>query len=89
MGGKAKGKPKKTAPCNRKYLQEATPTSSANQSMAEQTEHQATGIKEPTLANEIQGPLLNGKRGLSVRNGVLLYMPLIRPLMDYVCPAWR
>jgi len=25
----------------------------------------------------------------SVRNGVLLYKQLIRPLMDYACPSWR
>jgi len=35
------------------------------------------------------GPLLNRKSDLSVRNGVLLYKQLIRPLMDYVSPAWR
>jgi hypothetical protein len=35
------------------------------------------------------GPLLNRKGDLSVRNGVLLYKQLIRPMMDYVCPAWR
>ena len=35
------------------------------------------------------GPLLNRRSDLSVRNGVLLYKQLIRPLMDYVCPAWR
>jgi hypothetical protein len=34
------------------------------------------------------GPLLNKKNGLSVRNRVLLYKQLIRPMMDYVCPAW-
>jgi len=34
------------------------------------------------------GPLLN-RSDLSVRNGVLLYKQLIRPLMDYACPAWR
>jgi hypothetical protein len=34
------------------------------------------------------GPLLNRKGDLSVRNGVLLYKQLIRP-MDYACPAWR
>ena len=33
-------------------------------------------------------PLLNSKSDLSVRNGVL-YKQLIRPMMDYVCPAWR
>ena len=26
---------------------------------------------------------------LSVRNGVLLYKQLIRPMMDYACSAWR
>jgi len=35
------------------------------------------------------GPLLNRKSDLSFRNGVLLYKQLIRPLMDYACPAWR
>ena len=35
------------------------------------------------------GPLLNRKSDLSVRNGVLLYKQLIRPMMNYACPAWR
>ena len=35
------------------------------------------------------GPLLNRKSDLSSRNGVLLYNQLIRPMMDYVSPAWR
>jgi len=35
------------------------------------------------------GPLLNRKSDLSVRNGVLLYKQLIRPMMDYACPVWR
>jgi len=35
------------------------------------------------------GPLLNTKSDLSVRNRVLLYKPLIRPLMDIACLAWR
>jgi hypothetical protein len=34
------------------------------------------------------GPLLNRKSDLSVRNGVMLYKQLIRPMMDYACPAW-
>jgi hypothetical protein len=34
------------------------------------------------------GPLLNRKSDLSVRNGVLLDKQLIRPQMDYACPAW-
>jgi hypothetical protein len=35
------------------------------------------------------GPLLNRKRDLSVRNGILLYKQLIHPMMDYACPASR
>ena len=35
------------------------------------------------------GPLLSRRSDLSIRNGVLLYKQLIRPLMDYACPAWR
>jgi len=35
------------------------------------------------------GPLQNRKSDLSVRNGVMLYKKLIRPMMDYACPAWR
>jgi hypothetical protein len=35
------------------------------------------------------GPLLNRKSDLFVRNGVLLYKQLIRPMMDYACPACR
>jgi hypothetical protein len=34
-------------------------------------------------------PLLNRRSGLSVRNGVLLYKLLIRPMMDYAYPIWR
>ena len=37
----------------------------------------------------VLGPLLNSKSDLSVRNGVLLFKQLIRPMMDYACPAWR
>jgi len=33
------------------------------------------------------GPHLNTKSDLSVRNGVLLYKQLIRPMVDYACPA--
>jgi len=35
------------------------------------------------------GSLLNRNKDFSVRNGVLLYKQLIRPMMDYVCPVWR
>jgi hypothetical protein len=37
----------------------------------------------------VLGLLLNRKSDLSVRNGVLLYKQLIRPMMDYACPVWR
>jgi hypothetical protein len=37
----------------------------------------------------VLGPLLNRRSGLSVRNCVLLYKQLIRPMMDYACPIWR
>ena len=35
------------------------------------------------------GPILNRKSDPSIRNGVLLYKQLIRPMMDYACSAWR
>jgi hypothetical protein len=35
------------------------------------------------------GPLLNRRSDLSIRNRVMLYKQLIRPLMEYACPAWR
>jgi hypothetical protein len=34
-------------------------------------------------------PPLNRRSGLSIRNGVLLFRQLIRPIMDYSCPVWR
>jgi hypothetical protein len=37
----------------------------------------------------VLGPLLDRRSGMSVRNGVLLYKQLIRPMMDYACPIWR
>jgi hypothetical protein len=37
----------------------------------------------------VLGPVLNRRSGLSIRNGVLLYRQLIRPMMDYACPVWR
>jgi len=37
----------------------------------------------------ILGPLLSTKSDLPIRNVVLLYKQLIRPMMDYACPAWR
>ena len=35
------------------------------------------------------GPLLNRKRDLSVRNGVVLYKGLVRLMMEYLCTACR
>ena len=35
------------------------------------------------------GPLLNSKSDLYIRNGVLLYKQIIRPMIDYACTAWR
>jgi hypothetical protein len=37
----------------------------------------------------VLGCLLNRRSGLSIRNGILLYKQLIRPMMDYACPVWR
>jgi hypothetical protein len=37
----------------------------------------------------VLGSLLNRTGVLSVRNIVLLYKQLIRPMMDYACPIWR
>jgi len=34
------------------------------------------------------GPLPSRKSDLTVRNGVLLYKQLIRPTINYACPAW-
>jgi hypothetical protein len=38
---------------------------------------------------DMLGFLLNRNSDLYVRNGVLLSKQLIRPMMDYACPAWR
>jgi hypothetical protein len=35
------------------------------------------------------GSILNRKSDPSIGNGVLLYKKLMRPMMDYACPAWR
>jgi hypothetical protein len=45
--------------------------------------------KKAAQRSGVLGPLLNRRSGLSVRNGVLLYRQLIRPMMDYACPIWR
>jgi hypothetical protein len=34
-------------------------------------------------------PFLNRRSNFSIRNVVLLYKQIIRPIMDYACPAWR
>ena len=45
-------------------------------------------VKKRTAERMVMlGPLLNRKSDLSVRNGVLLYKQLIRPMMDYACSA--
>jgi hypothetical protein len=50
----------------------------------------ATPGKEESLPEAgVLGSLLNRRSGLSIRNGVLLYRQLIRPMMDYACPVWR
>jgi hypothetical protein len=36
----------------------------------------------------VLSPLLNRRSGLSIRNGVLLYKQLIRPMTNYVCAVW-
>jgi hypothetical protein len=46
------------------------------------------GKKEAEILG-VLGPLLNRRSGLSVRNGVLLYKELIRPMMDYACTTWK
>ena len=45
--------------------------------------------KKTTQRMGMLGPLLNRKSDRSVRNGVLLYKQLIRPMMNYAFPAWR
>ena len=42
-----------------------------------------------TLGLGTLGPRLKRKSDLAVRNGVLLFKQLIRPMMEYACPAWR
>ena len=37
----------------------------------------------------VNGPLLNKLSGLSIRNGLMQYRQLIRPMMDYACPVSR
>jgi hypothetical protein len=37
----------------------------------------------------VLGSLLNTRSGLSIRNGVLLYKQVVRPMMDSTCPIWR
>jgi hypothetical protein len=44
--------------------------------------------KKTTERMGMLGPLLNKKSDISVRNGVLVYKQLFRPMMDYACPPW-
>jgi hypothetical protein len=37
----------------------------------------------------VLGSLLSRRSGLSIRNGVLLYKQLLRPMLDYACPIWK
>ena len=45
--------------------------------------------KRTALMMGMLDPLLNRKSDLSVRNGVLLFKQLIRPMIDHACSAWR
>ena len=46
-------------------------------------------LKKTTQRMVMLCPLLNRNSDLSIRNRVLLYKLLIRPIMDYACPAWK
>jgi hypothetical protein len=37
----------------------------------------------------VLGSILKKRSSLSIRNGIVLYKQLIRPMMDYACPIWR
>jgi hypothetical protein len=45
--------------------------------------------KKAAIRLGVLEPHLNRRSGLSVRNGVLLYKQLLRPMTDYACPVWR
>jgi hypothetical protein len=45
-------------------------------------------MKKTAQGMGMLGGLLN-RSDLSITNGVLLYKQLIRPMMDYACPACR
>jgi hypothetical protein len=45
--------------------------------------------KRATQRLGVLGCLVNRRSGLSIRNGVLLYKQLIRPMMDYAYPIWE
>jgi hypothetical protein len=47
------------------------------------------GVSRQTTHMGLLGPVLNKRSELPIRNGVLLYKQLIRPLTDYACPVWR
>jgi hypothetical protein len=46
-------------------------------------------VRKAAQSLVLLGPLLNRRCGLSIKNGVLLYKQLIRPMMYYACPIWR
>jgi len=48
-----------------------------------------SGEEDDCAKDRYAGSPPDRKSDLSVRNGVLLYNQLIRPMMDYACPAWR
>jgi hypothetical protein len=45
--------------------------------------------KKASQRLSVLGCLLKRRSGLSMRNGILLYKQLIRPMMEYACPIWR
>ena len=51
--------------------------------------HIVQGKKKAAQRLGLLSSLLDRRSGLSIRNGVLLYKQLIRPIMDYACPIWR
>jgi hypothetical protein len=51
--------------------------------------HMVQVRKKASQRLSVLGCLLNRRSGFSIRNGVLLYKQLIRPMMEYACPIWR
>jgi hypothetical protein len=42
-----------------------------------------------TYIDQVRKKKAQRRSSLSIRNGVLLYKQLFRPMMDYTCPVWR